>query len=172
MPQTIATTEEGSQIIGATFSDRANAENAIEALRSLGIPPADIQMIVQLNADFVSDIYRDLLSEHGVSDSQATYYDNLIRQGRVMVAVYDVIDPAPIIDILDEFHAEFNPDGSRNLREDVLGMTTGAVVGAAALGIIGSAVGGPAGAAVGAAAGAVLGGGSGAAVGKAVEHGK
>jgi len=113
-----------------------------------------------LSAHAIKDIYKDLLSEHGVSESQARYYDHLIRRGRILVAVYDVIDPAPVIDILDEFHAEFNPDGSRNLRDDVIGMTTGAVVGAAA---------GPA---VGAAAGAVVGGGSGAAVGKVAEHRK
>jgi hypothetical protein len=88
------------------------------------------------------------------------------------VAVYGVTDPAPVIDIFDKFKAEYNPNGSRNLREDVAGMTVGAVVGAAALGAIGAAVGGPVGAAVGGVAGAVVGGGSGAAAGKAVEHRK
>ena len=172
MPQTIAKTIQGAQIIGGTFKDRANAERAVDALQELGISPIDIQMVVQLSARAVKDIYKDVLSERGVSDSQAIYYDKLIRKGRVMVAVYDVVDPAPVIDILDEFQAEFNPNGSRNLRDDVLGMTTGAVIGAAAFGTLGGAVAGPAGAAVGASAGAVLGGGSGAAVGKAAEHAK
>jgi hypothetical protein len=88
------------------------------------------------------------------------------------VAVYGVTDPAPIIDIFDKYDADYNPNGSRNLREDVLGMTTGAVVGAAALGAVGAVVGGPVGAAAGVAVGAVVGGGSGAAAGKAVEHRK
>jgi hypothetical protein len=172
MPQTIAKTSQGAQIIGGIFKDRANADRAVDALQELGISPIDIQMIVQLSARAVKDIYKDLLSERGVSETQAKYYDRLIRQGRVMVAVYDVVDPAPVIDILDEFQAEFNPDGSRNLRDDVLGMTTGAVMGAAAFGALGGVVAGPAGAAVGAAAGGVLGGGSGASVGEAAEHKK
>jgi hypothetical protein len=120
----------------------------------------------------VKDLYTDILSDRGFTHDQAEHYDELIRQGRTLVAVYDIVDPAPVIDVLDEFQAEFNPDGSRNIREDVVGMTTGAVVGAAALGSVGGAVAGPAGAALGAAAGAVLGGGSGAAVGKAAEHRK
>ena len=86
--------------------------------------------------------------------------------------MYDVTDPSPIIDVFDEYKAQYNPNGSRNLREDVLGMTAGTVIGAAALGAIGALVGGPLGAAVGGATGAVVGGGSGAVAGKAIEHQK
>ncbi len=96
----------------------------------------------------------------------------MLREGKVLVVVYEVTDPAPVIDIFDKFKAEYNPNGSRNLREDVLGMTAGAVVGAAALGAAGAVVGGPAGAAAGGVVGAIVGGGSGAAAGKAVEHKK
>ena len=71
------------------------------------------------------------------------------------MVVYDVTDPSPIIDVFDEYKAQYNPNGSRNLREDVLGMTAGTIVGAAALGAVGALVGGPLGAAVGGAAGAV-----------------
>jgi hypothetical protein len=88
------------------------------------------------------------------------------------VAVFEVTDPVPVIDIFDKYKAEYNPNGSRNLREDVLGMTAGAVVGAVALGAVGAVVGGPVGAAAGLATGAVVGGGSGAAAGKAIEHRK
>ncbi len=88
------------------------------------------------------------------------------------MVVHNVIDPARVIDIFDRYKAEYNPDGSRNLRDDVLGMTTGAAVGAAALGAAGAVVAGPLGAAAGVAAGAVLGGGVGAAAGKAAEHRK
>jgi hypothetical protein len=168
----MALTSQGSQIIGATFSDRNHAEQAVEALQELGISPLDIQVVVQLNSNTVKDIYADILSDRGFSGSQARHYDQLIRQGKVLVAVYGVADPAPVIDVFDDFQAEFNPDGSRNLRDDVLGMTTGAVVGAAALGTVIGVVAGPVGAALGAAAGAVIGGGSGAAMGKAVEHQK
>ena len=77
-----------------------------------------------------------------------------------------------MIDVFDKYKAEYNPNGSRNLRDDVLAMTTGALVGAAAGGAVGALVGGPAGSAAGAAAGALVGGGSGAAIGKDSEHNK
>jgi hypothetical protein len=166
------TTKQGARIIGATFLDRANAEKAVEALQEVGISPLDIQLVVQLNSHSAQDLYATILTDRGFGSEDAQRYDRLIRRGRTLVAVYDVVDPGPVIDILDEYHAEFNPDGSRNIRDDVVGMTTGAVVGAAALGTVGGAVAGPAGAALGAAAGAVLGGGSGAAVGKVAEHRK
>jgi len=172
MPQTMITTDQGARIIGATFLDRANAERAVEALEEIGISPLDIQVVVQLNTHSAHDLYASILTDRGFNHDDALRYDQLIRDGRTLVAVYDVVDPGPVIDVLDEYHAEFNPDGSRNIREDVVGMTTGAVVGAAALGTLGGAVAGPPGAALGAAAGAVLGGGSGAAVGKAAEHRK
>jgi hypothetical protein len=172
MPQTMITTNQGARIIGATFMDRANAEKAVEALQEIGVSPLDIQVVVQLNTHSAQDLYATILSDRGFSRDDARRYDKLIRDGRTLVAVYDVVDPGPVIDVLDEYQAEFNPDGSRNVRDDVVGMTTGAVVGAAAFGTLGGAVAGPPGAALGAAAGAVLGGGSGAVIGKAAEHRK
>lgn len=172
MPQTIAKTKQGARIIGATFAERENAERAVEALHAIGISPLDVQVVVQLNAHSKQDLYAAILADRGFSRDEARRYERLIREGRTLVAVYDVVNAGPVIDVLDEYHAEFNPDGSRNVREDVVGMTTGAVFGAAALGTFGGALGGPPGAALGAAAGAVLGGGSGAAVGKVAEHRK
>jgi hypothetical protein len=172
MPQTMATTEQGARIIGATFTNRQNAELAVEALHQIGISSVDIQIVVQLTPHSSDDFYAHILRDRGFTAREARCYDEMIRRGRTLVAVYDVVDSGSVIDILDEFQAEFNPDGSRNLRDDVIGMTTGAVVGATALGLVGGAVGGPAGAGIGAAAGAVLGGGSGAAAGKAAEHRK
>jgi hypothetical protein len=171
MPKTINITSEG-QIIGGTFSTRENADKAVKAFQDLGYSNADIQVLVQLNEKQADDAYTDMLSDRGFSEFQARYYDKVVREGKVLVAVYEVTDPSPIIDIFDKFKAEYNPNGSRNLREDVLGMTTGAIVGAAALGAVGAVVAGPVGAAAGLAAGALVGGGSGAAAGKAVEHGK
>jgi hypothetical protein len=171
MPKTIDKTDEG-QIIGGIFSNRHNADKAVEAFEDLDISPENIEVVVQLDEKLASDAYSDILSERGFSESQSRYYDKVIREGKILVAVYEVIDPAPIIDIFDKYKAEYNPNGSRNLREDVLGMTAGAVVGAAALGTLGAMVGGPVGAAAGLGAGAVVGGGSGAAAGKAVEHRK
>jgi hypothetical protein len=77
-----------------------------------------------------------------------------------------------MIEIFDQYKACYNPNGSRNVRQDVLGMTADMAAGAAALGTVGAVLGGPVGAATGVAAGAILGGGTGAAAGKAVEDRK
>jgi len=171
MPETISTNS-NLQIIGGTFSNRENAEKAIAAFRQLGIPEQNLQVVVQLSDKEAENAYSDSLVGRGVAQSQASYYDKAVREGKTLVAVHNVLNPAPVIDIFDRYKADYNPDGSRNLRDDVLGMTAGAVVGAAALGVAGAALGGPVGAAAGVAAGAVLGGGAGAAAGKAAEHSK
>ncbi len=171
MPETISKNNT-TQIIGGTFSNRENADRAIQAFRELGIPEQNLQVVVQLDEKQADEAYTDALRGRGVSESQAVFYDKAIREGKTLVAVHNVIDPKPVIDVFDRFKAEYNPDGSRNLREDVAGMTAGAVIGAVALGAAGTAVGGPLGGAAGAAAGAVLGGGAGAAAGKAAEHNK
>jgi hypothetical protein len=171
MPKTIDNTDEG-QLIGGLFSSRENANKAVEAFEDLDISSDNIQMFLQVDENKVIDAYVGILSDRGFSESQAKYYNKLIREGKVLVTVDGVTEPAAIIDIFDKYKAEYNPNGSRNLREDVLVMTTGAVVGAAALGAVGAVIGGPVGAAAGAVAGAVVGGGSGAAAGKAAEHNK
>jgi len=171
MPQTITHTLEG-QIIGGAFSNAENADNAVQALQELGIPASDIEVVVQLNEKEAKKVNSDVLSDRGFADSQTAYYNAAIKEGKTLVVVYGVTDPKPVIDILDQNKAEYNPNGSRNLRDDVAGMTIGAAVGAAAGGVAGMAVGGPVGAAAGAAAGAVVGGGAGGAAGKAAEHKK
>jgi hypothetical protein len=172
MPETISKSNNNLQIIGGTFSNRENADRAIQAFRELGVPEQNIQVVIQLNESQADQAYTDALVGRGVSESQALFYDKAIRDGKILVAIHNVTDPTRVIEVFDRFGAEFNPNGSRNLRDDVLGMTAGAVVGAAALGVAGGVVGGPVGAAAGAAAGAVLGGGAGAAAGKAAEHRK
>ena len=171
MPETISSTG-NTQIIGGTFSTRENADKAIQAFRDLGIPDQNMQVVVQLSEKEAERAYSDDLTDRGVSQSQAYFYDEAVRKGKTLVAIHNVISPTPVIEVFDRFGAEYNPDGSRNLRDDVLGMTTGAAVGAAALGVAGGVVAGPLGAAAGVAAGAVLGGGAGAAAGKAAEHRK
>jgi Glycine zipper len=171
MPQTLDKTFQG-QIIGGTFSNRENAEKAVDAFLDLGIERSDIQVVVQFSETPAEDVYTDILTDRGSAASQAKYYDTEIRSGKVLVVVYNVIDSAKVIDVFDQHCADFNPNGSRNLRDDVLAMTTGALVGAAAGGAVGALVGGPAGSAAGAAAGALVGGGSGAAIGKDSEHNK
>jgi len=171
MPQTIGKTFHG-QIIGGIFSSRENANEAVRAFQDLDILLDNIKVVLQLNEKTTRDSYMDILTDRGFSESQARYYDKLVREGKILVTVHEVTDPAPVIDIFDQYKAEYNPNGSRNVREDVLGMTTGAMVGAAAFGAVGAALGGPAGAAAGAVAGAVVGGGSGSVAGKAAEHSK
>jgi hypothetical protein len=171
MPETISNLD-NRQIIGGVFSNRENADKAIEAFRNEGIPDQNIQVVVQLTNKQADEAYTEALVGRGFTESQALFYDNAIRNGKILVAVHNVIDPAPVIEIFDDNKAEFNPDGSRNVREDVVGMTAGAAVGAVALGVAGAAVAGPVGAAAGAAAGAVLGGAGGGAAGKASEHRK
>jgi hypothetical protein len=171
MPQTIDKTFHG-QIIGGIFSSRENADKAVQAFKDMDISPDNIQEVVQLHENQVPDASTDILTDRGFSESQARYHEKCVNEGKFLVAIHEVINPAPIIDIFDKYKADYNPNGSRNLREDVLGMTAGAVVGATALGTLGAVVGGPVGAAAGLAAGVVVGGGSGAAAGKTVEHNK
>jgi hypothetical protein len=170
MPQTIAKTFHG-QIIAGTFSNRDDAELAIEAFRDFGVFPSDIQVLPLADEKEGKNVYAQILADRGFSQPQALYYDQLIRDGKIMVAIHSVTNPGPIIDIFNKFYAEFNPNGSRNVRDDVIGLTTGVAAGAAAGGAAGMSAG-PVGAAVGAAAGAILGGGVGIAVGKFAEHKK
>ena len=171
MPETISKND-NRQIIGGVFSDRANADNAVQELRELGVPEANIQVVVMLKGEQAKQAYTDALVGRGIAESQALFYDKAVRSGKILVAVHNVTDPAPVIEVFDDNKAEYNPDGSRNLRDDVAGMTAGAAVGAVAGGVAGTAMAGPLGGAVGAAAGVVVGGGAGAAVGKAAEHRK
>ena len=171
MPKTIEKQYE-RQIIGGIFANEDDAEKAVEAFEEMDISSDDIEVIVQLEGEQTKDVYTDLLSDRGFSESQATYYGEVIHVGKVLVIVSEVSDPAPIIDVFDKFKAEYNPNGSRNLRDDVAGMTVGAAMGAVAGGVAGAVIGGPVGAAAGVAAGVVVGGGAGAAAGKAVEHKK
>jgi len=171
MPTTISRSDH-RQIIGGAFSDRHNADKAIQEFRHLGIADSNIQEVVQLSEPQAPSAYTDAMVGRGFAESQALYYDQAIREGKILVAIHNVTDPNPVIDIFDRNQAEYNPNGSRNVRQDVVGLTTGVAVGAVAGGVAGALVGGPVGAAAGAAAGAVLGGGAGAAAGKAVEHHK
>jgi hypothetical protein len=170
MPQTIDRTFHG-QIIAGTFSSRDDVEAAIQAFRNSGVFPSDIQVLPLAGEEEGEDVYAEILADRGFSSPQAFYYDKEIRDGKILIAIHAVTDPAAIIDIFNKYHAEFNPNGSRNVREDVIGLTAGVAAGAIAGGAAG-ATGGPMGAAVGAAAGAVVGGSAGAALGKAAEHRK
>jgi hypothetical protein len=171
MPETISKTNE-LQIIGGAFSNRQDADRAIAAFRNMGVPDTDIQVVVQLDQNQADTIYTDTMVGRGFARSQAEFYDRAIREGKTLVAVHNVVNPKPVIEVFDQFKSDFNPNGTRNVRQDVFGMTAGAAIGATALGTAGAVVGGPIGAAAGVAAGTIVGGALGAAAGKAVEHNK
>ena len=171
MPQTINQTGD-LQIIAGVFSDPKNADKATTAFQQLGVLSQDIQILFQPDKNSTGKVYTTELRGRGISETHARYYDEAIRNGKTFLAVHNVTDPTPIIEVFDRFGAEYNPDGSRNVRQDVTGLTAGTGAGAVIGAGVGLVTGGPIGAAVGAAAGAVLGGGAGAAAGKAVEHNK
>ncbi|HEX4141877.1 MAG TPA: hypothetical protein VHY09_16125 [Candidatus Methylacidiphilales bacterium] len=171
MPETISK-KDNRQIIGGVFSNRSDADKAVKQLRELPVPDGDIQVVVMLDGEQAERAYTDSLVGRGVTEAQALFYDRAIREGKILVAVHNVTEPGPVIDVLDNNGAQHNPDLSRNMRDDVAGMTVGAAVGAVAGAVAGTAVAGPLGGAAGAAAGAVVGGGAGAAAGKAAEHRK
>ncbi len=171
MPQTINKTAD-LQIIAGVFSDPKNADKATAAFQEMGVAPQDLQILMQPDKNATEKVYTTVLQERGFDEPQARYYDEAIRKGKTFIAVHNVVDPKPVIEVFDRFGAEYNPDGSRNVRQDVAGMTAGTGAGALVGASIGLVTAGPVGAAVGAAAGAVLGGGAGAAAGKAVEHNK
>ena len=171
MPQTINKTAD-LQIIAGVFSEREKADKATSAFYELGVPAQNVQILVQPDKGATTQVYTTELQGRGIAESHARYYDKAIRNGKIFVAVHNVTDPTPIVEIFDRFGAQYNPDGSRNVRQDVAGLTAGAGAGAIVGAATGLVTGGPVGAAVGAAAGAVIGGGAGAAAGKAVEHNK
>jgi hypothetical protein len=171
MPDTISQTEH-LQIIGGAFSNREDADRAIAAFRTLGVPDQNIQVVVQLDPKQADAVYTESMVGRGFARSQAEFYDKAIREGKTLVAVHNVTNAKPIIDVFDQYKSDFNPNGTRNVRQDVFGMTAGAAIGATALGTAGAVLGGPVGAAAGVAAGTVVGGAIGAAAGKAVEHNK
>ena len=143
MPETIKKWDH-RQNIGGVFSKRTNADEAIQAFRELGVPEEDIHEVVSL-------------------------FDT-VRDGKILVTVHNVKDPAPIIEIFDNHKADYNLDGSRNFRQDVAGLTVGTAAGATAGAVSGTFVAGPVGTTVGAATGAVVGAGLGSVLGKAKEH--
>ena len=171
MPETMSKVDD-LQIIGGAFSNREDADRAIAAFRNLGVPDQNIQVVVQVDEAADRAGYSDEMVSRGFTTAQADYYDRQIKEGKILVAVHNIVQPKPIIDVFDQYKSDFNPNGTRNVRQDVFGMTAGAAVGATALGTAGAIVAGPVGAAAGVAAGTVVGGALGAAAGKAVEHSK
>jgi hypothetical protein len=144
------------KVVGALFDDPINAQKAVNELIEEGFPSASITMIQQNTHREKPKMRRESIEERGFAESDVAYFDGNIEQGKTLVSVADVSseETGKVIQILNKNGSHYNPDGSRSVRDDVVGMTSGAAVGAA----VGAVVGGPVGAAVGGVAGAAVGG--------------
>jgi len=151
-------------VVGALFEDNHNANEAVQELIEEGFSNYDITVDVKLSDKDQKKAFKASLKAKGYEDPDQLYFEKAVEEGKTLVSVTNVPKKKvpTVIEILNKHGAHYNPDGSRNVRDDVVGMTTGAIVGAA----VGAVVAGP----VGAAAGFVLGGGAGGAVGSSMEH--
>ncbi len=113
MPETIAV-QTNARSSAELSSNREDADNAIAGFRNLGVPDQNIQVVVQLDekeAEKAQKAYTETLVGRGFAESQAAYYDKAIREGKTLVAVHNVTDAKPIIDVFDKFGSDFNPTG-------------------------------------------------------------
>src|ERR1700679_4057204 len=86
MPQTINKTA-NLQIIAGVFSDHENSEKATAAFQEeAGVLLQNIQVLFQSDEDAAAN-YRNDLEDRGVASTQAVYYDEAIRNGKVFVAI-------------------------------------------------------------------------------------
>src|ERR1700722_14533765 len=100
MPQTINKTAD-LQIIAGVFSNREDADKATMAFQELGVPRQNIQVLVQPDKDATTKVYSNELKGRGFAESQARYYDEAIQNGKIFVAVHNVTDPGPIVEVFD-----------------------------------------------------------------------
>lgn len=149
-----SSTTEGSKIVGALFDEHHDANLAVDALIKKGYLRDDIAVLVQVNPDQDQKARQHALKAVGYEDPDRRYFDKAIEEGKTLVSVTNVPKnkTGEVVSILKHHGAHYNPDGSRNIRDDVVGMTTGAAIGAAA-----GAFGGPIGVAIGALAGTAVG---------------
>jgi type II secretory pathway component PulC len=105
MPQTITKTYEG-RLLGGIFSNCEYTQRAIDAFKGLSMSETNIQ-IVQLSSMLDKDPYTDYLVRLGFVRSQARFYDKALQEGRILVALYQVTDPNPIIKIFDQYKAKY-----------------------------------------------------------------
>jgi hypothetical protein len=160
----MATTTEsftGRKIVGALFEEHHDAQKAVEALLKAGHRSDDIAVLVQVDEKQDKKARQEALKAVGYEDPDRIYFDKSIEEGKTLVSVtnVDAKDTGKVVSILDHNGAHYDPNGDRNVRDDVVGMTSGAAIGAAAgafAGPIGAAIGALAGAAVGAVAGSVM----------------
>jgi hypothetical protein len=150
-----------AKIVGALFDDYHDANKAVEALVKKGYLSEDIAVLVEVDQKQDRKARQDALKAVGYEDPDRIYFDKAIAEGKTLVSVTNVPSSktGEVVSILDHHGAQYNPTGTRNVRDDVVGMTGGAAIGVAAgsfAGPIGAVIGGLAGGAVGAVAGAVM----------------
>lgn len=142
--------------IGALFKDPADAQRAVDELVSEGFPRTDIFLSTEQYLKDKPDVRQRALREGGYIEEDVLYFDKELAEGKTLVSVGHVREEqcGTVIHILNKNGSHYDPDGTRNVRDDVVGMTTGALIGAA----MGAVLGGPIGAAVGEVGGGVIGG--------------
>lgn len=142
--------------VGALFDERDNAEKAAEELAKAGFARRNIVISTQHHLKDDPEARRKALSDDGYVEEDVLYFDKELVAGRTLVSVSNVPESqcGTVIRILNENGSHYDPDGTRNMRDDVVGMTTGAAVGAA----LGGMLGGPIGFAMGEVGGAAVGG--------------
>jgi len=155
-------TSTSSKIVGALFKDREDANKAVDDLLEKGYLSEDIAVShVADKSRGCSENRKEALKSVGYSDTDHKYLANEIEKGKTLVSVTHVpaAKTGEVVSVLDHNGAHYNPDGDRNVRDDVVGMTTGAAIGMAAgafAGPLGAALGALAGTAVGATVGSIM----------------
>lgn len=142
--------------VGALFTNPDDAERAVKDLLAEGFSRNDIFVSTQQYLKDVPEVRQQALREGGYVEEDVLYFDKELAEGKTLVSVSHVRDEqcGAVIHILNKNGSHYDPDGTRNVRDDVVGMTTGAVIGAA----MGALLGGPIGAAVGEVGGGIIGG--------------
>ncbi len=142
--------------IGALFKNPDDAQRAVDELVSEGFPRNDISLSTEQYLKNVPGVRHQALREGGFVEEDVLYFDKELADGKTLVSVGHVLEEqcGTVIHILNKNGSHYDPDGTRNVRDDVVGMTTGALVGAA----LGAVFGGPIGAAVGEVGGGAIGG--------------
>jgi hypothetical protein len=160
---TTTKTSSESKIVGALFDDPHDANKAVLDLLKKGYLSHDIAVLHQFDQSKTHNRKhrKEALKTVGYTNSDSAYFDQAITEGKTLVSVTHVpADKAgEVVSIFDHNGAHYNPDGSRNVRDDVVGMTTGAAIGLAGgsfAGPVGAVIGALAGIAVGATVGAVM----------------
>ncbi|MES2309464.1 MAG: glycine zipper domain-containing protein [Verrucomicrobiota bacterium] len=148
----------GKKIVGGVFKNYDDANDAVAELLKQGYSNHEIGVLFQTESNESQASRREALHSVGYDHWDQVYLDKEIEAGRTLVSVTNVSPDktGDVVQILNRFGSHYNPDGSRNVRDDVVGMTTGAAIGAAAgvfTGPIGMAIGALTGAAIGAFAG-------------------